>query len=272
MSAAFDLDAYFARIGYEGPREATLEVLRALHVLHPAAIAFENLTPMMGEAPSLALGALQAKLVTGGRGGYCYEHNTLFQAALTVIGFDVVPLAGRVCWGVPDDAPPRPRSHMLLLVRLAEGDQIADVGFGGAVMTGPLRLLPDMLQQTPHGRFRLLRFGRDAYELQIELDPGVWRPMYRFDLVPHLPADYEPLNWFTATHPSSPFPAHLMAARAGPQGRLALLDARYTIRRPGEAPEERVLTSLEALKSVLRLDFGLTLPAGVDRIGETLGL
>lgn len=272
MSAAFDLDAYFARIGYEGPREATLEVLRALHALHPAAIAFENLTPLLGEAPSLALEALQAKLVAGGRGGYCYEHNTLFQAALQAIGFEVVPLAGRVCWGLPPDAPPRPRSHMLLLVRLTEGDHIADVGFGGAVMTGPLRLLPDSLQQTPHERFRLLTCGPDAYELQIELDPDAWRPMYRFDLTPHLTADYEPMNWFTATHPSSPFPSHLMAARAGPQGRLALADARYTIRRRGEAPEERLLTSLEALKSVLSQDFSLTLPADMGRIGEKLGL
>ena len=28
-----DLDAYFARIGYDGPREASLAVLSALHAL-----------------------------------------------------------------------------------------------------------------------------------------------------------------------------------------------------------------------------------------------
>ena len=37
-----DLDAYFARVGYTGARTATLETLRALHGLHPAAIAFER--------------------------------------------------------------------------------------------------------------------------------------------------------------------------------------------------------------------------------------
>ena len=41
-----DLDAYFRRIGYTGPRTATLETLRAIHALHPAAIAFENLDPL----------------------------------------------------------------------------------------------------------------------------------------------------------------------------------------------------------------------------------
>lgn len=37
-TADVDLDGYFARIGYAGPRELTLEVLRRLHELHPAAI------------------------------------------------------------------------------------------------------------------------------------------------------------------------------------------------------------------------------------------
>ena len=36
-----DLDAYFARIGYAGPREPTRPVQQALHELHPAAITFE---------------------------------------------------------------------------------------------------------------------------------------------------------------------------------------------------------------------------------------
>ena len=83
---ALDLDAYLARIGYHGPREATLGVLRDLHRLHAAAIAFENLSPLMDEPVSLALPDLEAKLVRGGRGGYCYEHNTLLWAALRRCG------------------------------------------------------------------------------------------------------------------------------------------------------------------------------------------
>ncbi|MDB5461034.1 MAG: acetyltransferase [Caulobacteraceae bacterium] len=44
----------------------------------------------MGDpAPSLAPEALQAKLVTGGRGGYCHEHNGVFKAALEALGFQV---------------------------------------------------------------------------------------------------------------------------------------------------------------------------------------
>src|SRR5262249_40301695 len=42
-----DLESYFARIGYAGPRTASLDTLSALHALHPAAIAFENLDPLL---------------------------------------------------------------------------------------------------------------------------------------------------------------------------------------------------------------------------------
>jgi hypothetical protein len=41
---AIDLDAYFARIGYDGPRTASLATLRAVHLAHTQAIAFENFT------------------------------------------------------------------------------------------------------------------------------------------------------------------------------------------------------------------------------------
>jgi len=269
----FDLDAYLARIGYAGPRAASLQVLRDIHRLHAAAIAFENLTPLMDEPVSLALPDLQAKLVAGGRGGYCFEQNGLLWAALEALGFQVQGLAGRVRWGLPADAPPRPRSHMALLVTLAEGPYVADVGFGGITMSGPLALAAGEPQATPHERFRLSDAPGGAYDLDAEVGPDEWRTLYRFDLVTHIKADYEPLNWFTAAHPSSPFPKMLMAARAAPhRRRLALANTRFTVREPGKPPVERTLASLDELAQVLTEDFGLTLPAGFARIGPKLGL
>ena len=41
MQAAFDLSAYFARIGYDGPAAPGLDTLREIHRLHPQAIAIE---------------------------------------------------------------------------------------------------------------------------------------------------------------------------------------------------------------------------------------
>ena len=46
VPTAFDLDAYLERIGYSDSKTATLDTLKSMHALHPAAIPFENLNPL----------------------------------------------------------------------------------------------------------------------------------------------------------------------------------------------------------------------------------
>ena len=98
MSVAFkpNIDAYFERIGFSGSIAPTLETLTQLHALHPAAIAYENLDPLIGVPVRLDLPNLQQKLVFDRRGGYCFEHNTLLLQVLAALGFQVTPLSARV--------------------------------------------------------------------------------------------------------------------------------------------------------------------------------
>src|SRR4029450_8706400 len=88
---ALDLDSYLERIGYEGPVEPTLEVLDALQLAHSTTIPFENLDILLGRPIRLDLTSLQGKLVRDRRGGDCFEHNTLFAAALEGVGVGVAP-------------------------------------------------------------------------------------------------------------------------------------------------------------------------------------
>src|SRR5579862_105740 len=109
---AIDLTAYFGRIGFSGPARPapTLDTLRALHLLHPQAIPFENLDVLIGRPVLLDLESIQRKLIANRRGGYCYEHNLLFRSVLEALGFRVRGFAGRVLWG--REAPDMPaRTH-----------------------------------------------------------------------------------------------------------------------------------------------------------------
>ena len=63
MADDFDLDAYFARIGYGGPARPDLATLSALHAAQVDAIPFESLDPLTGRPVKLDLESLQAKLV-----------------------------------------------------------------------------------------------------------------------------------------------------------------------------------------------------------------
>lgn len=256
MSATrIDLGKYLERIGYgEEHAPATLETLSQLHTLHAGAIAFENLSPLLGEAVKLDTTSLQDKLIRRGRGGWCFEQNLLFLQVLQELGFKVTGLAARVLWNVAGDTV-GPRTHMLMLVNLDENRYIADVGFGGITLTVPLQLIPDQVQNTTHEPFRLLQSG-EFYTLEVRLQGG-WRPLYTFDLQEqHLP-DYEISNWYLCTHPASQFVNGLMAARPVKGGRHALHNNRYSFHPLEGMTETRVLTRFEDFIAVLEGRFGL---------------
>lgn len=260
-----DLDAYLSRIGHDGPRTPTLDTLRALHALHPRAIPFENLDPWFGRPVELAPAALEDKLVRRARGGYCYEQNGLFGAVLHTLGFRVRGLAARVRWQLAPDVA-MPRSHMLLLVELPEGPHVADVGFGLMTLTAPLRFEPDREQPTSHETYRLRAEGA-GFVLEARVR-GEWRSLYAFDLVEQLPVDYEVLNWYTSTHPSSRFVQHLIAARPTDDGRLALLDRELSRYHLDGRVERRTLAGADELRESLACDFGIDLAHLPDLAGH----
>ena len=260
VSSSFNLDAYLERIGFGGPRAPTLETLQALHALHPAAIPFENLNPLLGWPVELDVESLQAKLVAGGRGGWCFEHNTLFRHALEALGFSVSSLAARVLWHAPDSTV-GPRSHMLLLVDLDGMRYVADVGFGGNVLTSPLRLEPHITQVTPHEPHRLLPLD-NGFVLEA-LVGGEWMQFYRFTLEPQFPADYEVSSWYLCHHQSSFFRYTLMAARVIPGSRFALRNNALSIHRK-DGTEKRKLANARELRLCLETDLGLRLPDAAE--------
>ena len=262
-----DLDAYFARIGWTGERRPTVEVLRSVHRAHMLGIPFENLEPVLGSAPSLALADLEAKLVRGGRGGYCYEHNTLFAAVLTRLGFPVTLLAARVVLGAaPGDI--RPRTHMLMEVEV-EGEPtpwLADVGFGSSgALLEPIRLAENAeLHDTPR-HHRLAHAPHtgplELWELQTEKS-GVWEPQYTFTREPFEAPDYEVINWHIATNPRSPFSRAVYAQRTTPEAHLALSGLDLVGTAADGTVEERVLADSAEVLRVLADDFTLRLPEG----------
>lgn len=256
-AAELDLPAYFRRIEYAGdprPDRETLAQIIRRHITH---IPFENLNPLLGWPVSLDIEAVQRKLVAEGRGGYCFEQNLLLSHALRALGYRVTHLASRVVWNAPEDAP-SPRSHMLLRVDLEEGPYLADVGFGVMAPTAPLRLEPDLEQSTPHEEFRLADRG-GLFLLQARVG-GEWKPLYRFDLVEQLLSDYQVSNWYTSTHPDSPFVRSLVAARVDQGRRYTLVNADLTEYPTGGEKRQQRLHSPHELRQALTGVFRINLP------------
>ncbi|MGP1665666.1 MAG: arylamine N-acetyltransferase family protein [Rhodanobacter sp.] len=261
MSSLIQLDAYLHRIGYQAAVAPDVATLRALAVAHVASIPFANLNPLMGLPVDLDLAALQQKLVNDERGGYCFEQNLLFEAMLREIGFDVSGLIARVLWGHPEDTQ-SPQSHMLLRVEVAGESWLVDVGFGGHVLTGALRLQSDIEQATGHEPFRLIQNGAE-WRMQ-SLGHGDWHTLYRFDLRPVAGVDYVVANHYVSTYAASRFVNNLLLGRTTTDRRLSLLNYEFTVRRLGHAPERRHLRDVAELREVMTHEFLLRLPSDAD--------
>jgi len=257
MSHTLNLDNYFERIGYTGPRAPTLEVLKAIHRLHPRAIPFENLNPLTRRAVKLDLESVERKLVDDRRGGYCFEQNALLANVLIELGFQVTPLIGRVLWGREPYAVP-PRTHMVLRIDLDNEAWIADVGFGSVTLTSPVRLTPGLAQRTDLGIFRLADASHDALYLEVQARDQTWSRVYRFDLHPVEWIDYETSNWYTSTSPEAIFANNLIVCRVLDDTRLALLNDQLNERAAdGCIVREQRLASADELAACLHDRFGL---------------
>ena len=237
------LPRYFARIGYDGPAVPTLDALAALQAAHIAAIPFEAIDALTGTVIDIGAHAVDAKLIGQRRGGYCFEQNGLFLRVLQAIGFDAEALLGRVRWMLPDDAPPTPRTHMVVRVRLDGRPWLADVGFGAAVPPRPLAMDHEEPQPTRHESYRIARHGAGwQVAAMIEED---WRTLYLLDDISPPAIDHEVGNWYTSAHPDSHFRHQLIAARTTSEARYGLRDNRLTTRLADGRIDRRYLTADE---------------------------
>lgn len=248
-----DVDAYLDRVGLNGRPAPTLEGLRTLHRAHLCAIPYENLDVQLGRPVTIERPAIFDKIVTGRRGGWCYEMNGVFGWALGELGFDVTRVTGAVT--VKGDRSANIGNHLVLKVALGEGDFVADVGLSG----GPL----DPMRLT-EGDFEA---GGFAYRLE-RVDAGWWRfqndprsgpPAFDFNLAPadeslfaRRCAELQTADW-------SPFVQNLICTRFTQNGTIVLLGRLLRTLTP-DGRDEQVIGSADELVALLGEAFGLDTP------------
>ena len=256
-----DIDAYFKRIGFNDTPDNSLETLQKIHLLHPQAITFENLSSFLSDEINLQPADVFNKLVTQGRGGYCFEQNLLLATVLKQLGFEVSEHAARVVWFSADKTK-LARTHMLLKVVVEDDTYIADVGFGGLTMTAPLLLEAETIQHTPHEECMISQSG-DEYTIAVKVNDN-WKSMYIFDLISQYLIDFEMANFYVSTHPASLFLNNLMIGRPFKNGRHALSNRLYTKYKLDGTKVEKRIDDVEVLLNLLENTFKIDLTSLVD--------
>jgi arylamine N-acetyltransferase len=263
-ATAIDLAGYCSRIGYDGPREATVDTLHAIVAAHNRSIPFENLDPLLGiPVADLSAAALNDKLVQRRRGGYCFEQNGLMGYVLDELGFGVERLAGRVLWMNTSESLPA-QTHQVLSVTVpgVNGPFLVDVGFGGQTLTSPIRLESGLVQQTRHEPYRLSDHS-EGYLLEAQIR-GEWQPLYMFSTRPKPRIDLEVGSWYVSTHPKSGFVVGLSAALVTDDARWNLRGRNLAMHRNGQTERIRFDDAAQVLDA-LTARFGIDLTDLGDR-------
>jgi arylamine N-acetyltransferase len=251
-----ELQAYLDRIGFAGRPEPDLATLGRIQRGHLECIPYENLDVQLGRRVTLEPRDAFAKLVTAGRGGWCYEMNGLFRWALERVGFHVMPMTGAVLRAQRGDVAIG--NHLALTVDLDE-PYLVDVGLGD----GPSEPIP-LREGSYRQGWRSLRLER--------LEDGWWR-FHNHDRAfatsfdfQHRPADWDRLggqcHWLQ-TSPDSRFVQNLVCLRHEPDGVVALV-GRVLKTVDEEGATDQILDTVEAYVEALTARFGIQLPQAAD--------
>lgn len=246
-----DAGSYLARIGLDAaPRldRGGLETLQRAHLTH---VPFENLDVYYRRGVSTDPALSTAKIVGGGRGGWCFELNGSFASLLDELGFQVTRLGATVVLDGPTHGP-QP-SHASIRVEL-DRPYLVDVGFGDSFIR-PLPLDRDGPHDGGIGDYDFQRNGK-SITLRSREDAG-WTDQYRFSMESVVPTDFDPSNRFLQTSPTTHFTTKPFATRLleGGPDRVTLVHDRLKQRRNGRWTETPV--SPEDWPKVLSEWFGM---------------
>ncbi|MFE5330397.1 arylamine N-acetyltransferase [Embleya sp. NPDC056575] len=247
-----DLGGYLGRLALPA-RAPGREALDELHEAHVRTFTFDDIDVFLGQPGGVDLAAVQEKFVGRGRGGYCFEHSTLFAAALERLGYHVVRRLGRV--GDPADGSLQGRTHMAVEVTLDGQRLLCDPGFGMSVLR-PMPVAHGAQDDHLGWRYRLDR-DDEVWRMRRWRDGG-WQMMHSVDELLVLPVDVEIAHYYTSTHPTSHFKRTLMITRHLPDRHVTVTHAALTVRRTDAPTEHRPLRDGELADWLRVLEVPLT--------------
>ncbi|HEY5832480.1 arylamine N-acetyltransferase family protein [Streptomyces sp.] len=261
-----DLDAYFSRIGYDGPHTATFETLRRIHRAHADSITWEIIDMALGRHVSLDLKSVQRKIVADGQGGCCLESNLLFAAALEQLGFPVVRHIARVRRG---NNRVRTRSHAVLLAEVDGTLWMCDPGFGDETPLEPMRFEDGSTLTVGDWTWRLDQEGED-WVLRCEHADG-WFDVYALRLERHHMVDFDMINHFSYADPNSVFVDRLVVQLGTGKERNVLKDNVLVTQYADGRTESAELTGDQIVRT-LRETFNIRLrDEDAHALGERFG-
>ena len=249
-----NLNGYLSRIGVDPsvlrPDVETLRLLQREHLLH---VPFENLDIHWKRPIVLDTDRFCSKIVEGGRGGFCYELNGLFNELLVAVGYRTHLVSGRV-YG-PEKVPGPEFDHMAIVVMVAGEEYLADVGFGDFIAE-PLKIDPSSEQIDREGVFIVRLTEHGSFEVEKKVGDG-WKPECLFGRNARGLAEFTEMCDFHQYSPESHFTKGKICSILTDGGRKTLTDKKFIVTANGEKVETEV-GSEEEFNTILMREFDIS--------------
>ena len=249
-----DTTAYLKRLGLDEKDVChSYDFLCRLQYAHITHVPYENLDIIDGIPLSLDVDDIFDKVVTRGRGGYCFELNGLLAALLSELGFTVRSFLGRFLRG---ESSIPVRRHRLVAVECEGKTYICDVGMGQSAPRHPV-LLEEGTEQEILGE--IYKFERDAIHgwTLYDLHQGEWRKFCSFSEENQFEVDFILPSFYCEKHPASPFNKTVMAAIKTDTGRKAINDRDFKIFTGAELSYIEESMTDERRLEILKKEFGI---------------
>ncbi|EHB16231.1 Arylamine N-acetyltransferase 2, partial [Heterocephalus glaber] len=255
-----------------------LETLTDIFQHHIRAVPYENLNIHCGESMELDFRTIFDQIVRKNRGGWCLQVNQILYWALTTMGFETTMLGGYV-YIPPANKYSSGMIHLLVQVTISGRNYIVDAGFGRSYqLWEPLELISGKDQPQVPAIFRLTeqngiwyldKIRREQYILHQEflnsdlLEMRIYQKMFSFTLEPRTIEDFESMNIYLQTSPSSVFTSKSLCSLQTAEGVHCLVGWTLTYRRFSykdnvDLVEFKTLKE-EEIDEVLKTIFGVSL-------------
>ena len=169
--------AYLQKLGLES-QSPELNFLQKLHQRHIKLVPWENIDLYFDRSVSLDKNYITQKIMQQGRGGICFELNTVYQHLLETLGFKSF-LSHATIYAFNNRAYQQPlETHIVPIVQIAGQFYLSDICWNG--FRQPLCLPNDQCTDVS-GKNRLRQFANNIFVLEKYLD-NQWHQQYTFNL------------------------------------------------------------------------------------------
>ena len=244
------------------PSNANLESLNSLIEKHTQLFAFSSINVLLEKNLSLKNTPLFDRVIAQESGGYCFEHNKIFNLVLKELGFEVKMSMARVVLGAGLE---NARTHRVSLVTIESQDYLVDVGFGSLGPIGAVLIESDFNTSLGLGSYKVFKHENE-FHLRLIKKNQVPITLYAFDTARYTEKDCEQGHFFSHKHPEAIFVNNLVVSKISKNKIIHITNHQFIIE-TSDGIDNIDLINQKHLNSILSDEFGITLsPSEIEII------